>query len=119
MAKQMVMECIPGLMGTGIRENLKIVLSMEKECKNLQMVIHIKATMLWENHKDLVNTFGQLEAILRVIFKMGLETVKEFGKDRQEIVINIKDNIKMIKKKDMAFSHGKMVILIKATTSMI
>jgi hypothetical protein len=116
MAKQMVMECIPGLMGTGIRENLKIVLSMEKECKNLQMVIHIKATMLWENHKDLVNTFGQLEAILRVIFKMGLETVKEFGNDRQEIVINIKDNIKMIKNKDMAFLHGKMAILIKATT---
>ena len=42
-----------------------------------------------------------------------------FGKEALEVVINIKANIKMIKNKDMVFSHGAMVMSIKEITLMI
>lgn len=38
---------------------------------------------------------------------------REYGKDLQEIAINMRDNIKMIKSKDMGYLVGQQEISIK------
>ncbi len=38
---------------------------------------------------------------------------REFGKDLQEIVINMRDNIKTIKNKDMEYLVGQQEMCIK------
>lgn len=45
--------------------------------------------------------------------------VKEFGKEVQETAINMREIINKIKKKDMEYLFGKMVIFIKETIQMI
>ena len=43
----------------------------------------------------------------------------EFGKKEQEIVINIKDHIKMIKKMVMEYLHGQLGIFIRVIMNKI
>jgi len=65
------------------------------------------------------NITGQMEVTLKVIFKMALEKAKEFGRKDMEIQKDIKVSINWIKSKDTAFTHGKMEVYTKETSSTI
>ena len=69
MVKQMDMVFIHGSMEIDIKDNLLIVLNMEKVFKNLQMVIVIKVFMKMENLLVMDSIIGQQEVFLREILK--------------------------------------------------
>ena len=91
---------------------------MGRGYKNFQTVISIRACIRMENFLDMANIFGRMEPILRVPIKMEGVMVMVFGKEIQETVISMRDNIKMIKKMGTGFSHGQMETLIKGTIRM-
>ena len=62
---------------------------------------------------DLVNTIGKMVVILRESLKMVLEMVKVYGKKELEIVINMREDMRMIKNQVMEFLHGVQVMFIK------
>ena len=59
-----------GQMEIDIKDILSNVLSMDKGHKNLPTEICIKENMLKENQTDMVNIFGEMVAISRVILRM-------------------------------------------------
>lgn len=65
MGKLMAMVYIPGSMVIGIKGNLKIVLRMGKEYRNLVMEIYIKGIILEGNLMGL----GSITGIMVVILK--------------------------------------------------
>lgn len=69
MVRQMDMVFIHGLMEIDMKDNLLIVLNMEKVFKSLQMVIVIKDFMKMASLLASVNIIGQQEAISREILK--------------------------------------------------
>ena len=69
MVKQMDMVFIHGSMEIDIKDNLLIVLNMEKVFKNLQTVIVIKVFMKMENLLVMDSIIGQQEVFLREILK--------------------------------------------------
>lgn len=77
------------------------------------MVTFIKGNIVRESHQVLGNIIGEMEATLKVNLKQGWEMGREYGKDLQEIAINMRDNIKMIKSKDMGYLVGQQEISIK------
>ena len=62
---------------------------------------------------DLVNTIGKMVVILKESLKMVLEMVKVYGKKELEIVINMREDMRMIKNQVMEFLHGVQVMFIK------
>ena len=62
---------------------------------------------------DLVNTIGKMVVILKESLKMVLEMVKVYGKKELEIVINMRENMRMIKNQVMEYLHGVQVMFIK------
>ena len=62
------------------KDSSKNVLNMEKESKSLQMEIHIKDLIKTENHRDMENICGMMEALIKEISIMGFEMAKESGK---------------------------------------
>lgn len=54
-----------------------------------------------------------MEATLKVNLKQDWGMDMEFGKDLQEIVINMRDNIKTIKNKDMEYLVGQQEMCTK------
>ena len=62
---------------------------------------------------DLVNTIGRMVVILKESLKMVLEMVKVYGKKELEIVINMRENMRMIKNQVMEYLHGVQVMFIK------
>lgn len=89
---------------------------MEKEYKNLLMGIYTKDSMQMESHQDLVNIIGQMEATLKEHLKMASEMGMECGKKVQETMINMKENILMIKNVDMGYSHGQLAMYTRVIT---
>ena len=80
------------------------------------METYTKDIMKMESHLALGNIIGKIKVILKDILKMVFELGKVYGKEEQEIVINIKDNIKMIKSGDMVYLLGPTEIFLKETT---
>ena len=113
MVKQTAMGFILGLTVIDMKGSSRTAWSMVKVLRNLPTEIPIKAPTSWENHMDMENIIGQLGAILKEIFKMVWEVGKAFGKEVQETVIDMKENIKKTKKKDMEHLFGKMVRFTK------
>ena len=68
---------------------------------------------------DMVSIFGQMEATSKVNTKMDYAMAMESGRNSQAIVINMRENIEMIKKTDMVYSHGETATHIKVTIRMI
>ena len=62
------------------KDSSKNVLNMEKESKSLQMEIYIKDLIKMENHTDMANICGMMEALIKEILIMGFEMAKESGK---------------------------------------
>ena len=86
---------------------------MDRGLKNSQMATYTKAHTYQENHQDLENITGQMEAILKEFSMMESEMGKDYGKEDQEIVINMKDSIRMIRNQDMGYLHGLLEISTK------
>ena len=107
LVKLMGMVCIHGSMVIAMKESLKIALNMVKDYKNSQMETFTKDFMFKENHPDLVNITGQMEATLKVHLRWVYVAVMEYGKKDQEIVTNMKDSTLMIKNQVMVFLHGQ------------
>ena len=59
-----------GQMEIDIKDILNNVSNMDKGHKNLPTEIYIKDNMLKENQTDMVNIFGEMVAISRVILRM-------------------------------------------------
>lgn len=59
-----------GQMEIDIKDILNNVLNMDKGHKNLPTEIYIKDNMPKENQTDMVNIFGEMVAISRVILRM-------------------------------------------------
>lgn len=118
--KLTVMEYIHGLMVIDMKESLNSVLNMGKAWKGLIMAIFIKVCIQQVNQMDLDNITGQMAAILKVHSKMVYVMVRVYGKNHLvNILINIKDNILMIKNMDMVYLHGQVVIYIKDNIRMM
>jgi hypothetical protein len=62
---------------------------------------------------DLVNIIGKMEATIKEVLKLGFEAVTESGKKGWVQVINMKDNLRIIKNKDMVFILGRAVTCTK------
>lgn len=108
LVKLMGMEYIHGSMVIAMKESLKTVSNMVKDYKNSQMETSTKDFMFKENHPDLVNITGQMEATSRVHSRWVYVAVMEYGKKDQEIVTNMKDSTLMIKNQVMVFLHGQV-----------
>jgi len=65
------------------------------------------------NLMDMDSTFGQMEVISRVISKMDFERVMECGKRVQEIVINMKVSMSMIKSMAKVYFLGQLAMSTK------
>ena len=66
---------------------------MERDWRDLVMVIFIKVIMLRENPQVLDSITGQMQVTLKEHLKMGYEMAKVYGKKVLGIVTNTKDNI--------------------------
>lgn len=75
----MDMVFMSGLMEIVMKVNLKHVLNMEKELKNLRMVIIIRASILMDVLREKENIFGKMVACIKGHLKMGLGMEKEPG----------------------------------------
>lgn len=80
------------------------------------METYTKGIMKMESHLVLGNIIGKIKVISKDILKMVFEPGKVYGKEEQEIAINIKDNIKMIKSGDMVYLLGPMETYLKEIT---
>lgn len=69
-----------------------------------------------ENLMDMGSTFGQMEATIKEILRTVSEMEMVYGKRIRARVINMKDNMPMIKKMGMVSSHGLVEIAIQETT---
>ena len=65
------------------------------------------------NHQGMDNIIGKMVVISKVNFLTDYVMVQEYGKRVQDITINIKANMKMIKKMDMEYLHGLQEMYIK------
>ena len=92
---------------------------MDSAYKNFQREIFIKELMKMDIFLDMVSIFGQMEATSKVNTKMDYAMAMESGRNSQAIVINMRENIEMIKKTDMVYSHGETATHIKVTIRMI
>ena len=61
----------------------------------------------------MVNIFGKMVHIIKVILKMDLEMVMVYGKVVRVIVINMKASLSRIRKKVMEYILGSAAIFIK------
>ena len=83
------------------------------------MEISAKVFTLMENLVVLANIIGQMVAILKAYLKMVCEMDKVYGSEAQAIVINMKENMSMIKNQDMEYLHGPPAMYTKETIRMI
>lgn len=65
------------------------------------------------NHQGMDNIIGKMVVISKVNFLTDYVMVQEYGKRVQDIMINIKANMKMIKKMGMEYLHGLQEMYIK------
>lgn len=77
------------------------------------MVIFTKVGFIKGSSKDMDNSIGMMEAILKVALKMVSGADKVYGKRVQEWAINMKALLLIIKKKVMEYTHGNQGIYIK------
>lgn len=93
---------------------------MEKVKSSLVMVINTKEIIRMENHMDLVNIFGVMVQHFKAIFLKDYDMVKVFGEEGLILqLINIKENMKKIKKMDMEYINGLMEMNIEECLLMI
>lgn len=93
---------------------------MEKARNFSVMVTDIKEIIRMENHMDMVNIFGVMEHHFKVIFKMDYDLVKVFGEEDQILqLINIKENMRKIKRMVMVHINGQMEMNIEVCLLMI
>ena len=92
---------------------------MDKVYKNLQTGIFIRENMQMGNLLDTANTIGLMAVFSKEHLKMDWEMAKEYGKEGQEIVIDIKEHTKAIKNGAMEYSYGQVGTHIKETTKEI
>lgn len=93
---------------------------MEKARNFSVMVTDIKEIIRMENHMDMVNIFGVMEHHFKVIFKMDYDLVKVFGEEDQILqLINIKENMRKIKRMVMVHINGQMEMNIEECLLMI
>ena len=71
------------------------------------------------NFMDLDSIIGKMEVIIRVSSKKVLGADMGYGKRTRAKAISMKDSLLIIKKKDMVFIHGDVVISTKAITKII
>jgi len=81
--------------------------------------ISTKDSSLKESQMVMANITGKMEAISKAFSKWVGVKDKVFGKNHQEIVINMKDNTSKIRKMVMESSHGTMAISTKEPTRMM
>lgn len=94
--------------------------NMEKVKSSLVMVINTKEIIRMENHMDLVNIFGVMVQHFKAIFLKDYDMVKVFGEEGLILqLINIKENMKKIKKMDMEYINGLMEMNIEECLLMI
>lgn len=79
------------------------------------MEIFIEEDILMVSLLDLDNTIGKMEVTLKENSKMVFETVKVYGREVLETVINMKGIMKMIRNRVMESSHGVQGMFIKET----
>lgn len=107
MEKLTVMEFIPGLMATDMKVNSRNALNMDKGSKNLPMGISIEVFIKMESLTVMDNTFGVMEALIKVILKRDSEMVKVFGESQViPTQILMKAHLSMRKRKVMVCLPG-------------
>lgn len=89
------------------------------ELNYFKVGICIKALMIKVNFMDLDSIIGKMEVIIKVNSKKVLGVVMESGRRTQAKVINMKDSLVIIKKKDTVFILGDAGIFIKEITRII
>lgn len=117
--KQMAMEFMFGLMEIVTKVNFLNVLSMVRELSVIRVETYTKDSSLKESLMAMVNITGRMEAISKAFSKWVGVKDRVFGKNHQEIVINMKDNTSKIRKMVMESFHGTMAISIKEPTRMM
>ena len=88
-----------------------IIINMEKAIKNLIMVLSIKVLILKENLRDMEDTLGIMDNLIKANGLMEWKMVLVYGEDLKEILIL--GNGKMEKQMDMEYILGLMEIDIK------
>ena len=101
-----------------IRENTKIINSMDKVFINGKIMPFIKDNLIMEIDKVMVSG---LLILLRIAIQIQLSriTIQIQIMTLKFKQIHIKDNIKMIKRMDLEFINGKMELSIKVNSKMI
>lgn len=117
--KQTAMEFMFGLMEIVTKVNFLNVLSMVRELSVIRVETYTKDSSLKESLMAMVNITGRMEAISKAFSKWVGVKDRVFGKNHQEIVINMKDNTSKIRKMVMESFHGTMAISIKEPTRMM
>ena len=88
-----------------------IIINMEKAIKNLIMVLSIKVLILKVNLRDMEDTLGIMDNLIKANGLMEWKMVLVYGEDLKEILIL--GNGKMEKQMDMEYILGLMEIDIK------
>jgi len=109
MVKHKDMEFIHGLMETDMKDNLNNVLNMDKEYKNLQMVICTKDTTRMVSLMGKENISGTMVALTKVTLCKDFVLVREHGENPTILVlILIRVNSLTKKNKVMECLYGQM-----------
>ena len=95
------------------------MLNMDMEYNYFQMVINIKDNISLVVFMEKVNMFGEMVPIMMVIFQKVIVKVKENGNLQKKMEMCIEANIKRIKKMDMEYINGIMVVDMKVLFIMI
>lgn len=118
-AKRLVTVYLLKFKEVGIKAILLILSKVGKEDNYFKMVMFIKDSIVKENLMELENIIGKTVAITKEILIMEWETDMEFGKKILEKVIDMKDNLKIIKNRVTEYIIGHVDIYIKETIKII